>query len=216
MVYKALIFDLDGTLVTSRPEYRYLIVDQTAKACGGTTTKEDIDRFWFETERSKVISESFRVTPTIFWEEWDKNHLVSPLLKHHTLVYVDTDLIEELRAKGIKTGIVTGAPPHIATYEISLIGEGLFDSVVIANSRFGTKAKPDPEGIEKCLAELAVEPQEALFIGNGLEDIEASRNANVVSVLIDRGEYHFEKIEPEPDYQITCLPELVHILDLPP
>ena len=49
MVYKAVIFDLDGTLVHTMPEYRYKIVGQTVRDLGAKSSHHLIDKFWFQT-----------------------------------------------------------------------------------------------------------------------------------------------------------------------
>ncbi len=54
----------------------------------------------------------------------------------------------EVRKRGLKTGIVTGSPSHIAEMEVGLVGKELFDAVVIARKFEGVKEKPHPDGLE--------------------------------------------------------------------
>ena len=70
MEYKAVIFDLDGTLVHTMPEYRYTIVGNALKSIGIKTTSHLIDRFWFESRRDEIIKEHFGIEPGIFWKNY--------------------------------------------------------------------------------------------------------------------------------------------------
>ena len=120
--------------------------------------------------------------------------------------------VEAVKVKcvGYKVGIVTGAPPHIASLEISMIGEENFDNVIIASESRGVSPKPDAHGIEEALRLLNVQNNEAMYVGNAEEDILAARNANVLDVLLIRGEYKLPEINPS--LKIYSLYDLREIL----
>jgi phosphoglycolate phosphatase-like HAD superfamily hydrolase len=130
--------------------------------------------------------------------------------KKQTKLYNDVDFIQEIRDKGYKTGIVTGAPPHIASLEIGMLGGENFDAVVIASSRMGIIPKPHPHGIEECLSMLEISNNEAMYVGNAEEDVISAKNANVYDVLLLRGEHEFPDIDPS--LTIHSLYELREIL----
>lgn len=67
MKFKAVIFDLDGTLVHTTPKYRYKTTGRTLKEFGKKATKDIIDKFWFEGKRDKTIKKYFGVEPKLFW-----------------------------------------------------------------------------------------------------------------------------------------------------
>lgn len=50
-----------------------------------------------------------------------------------------------------------------------------------------SRRKPDPEGILKCLAELGVAPDAAIYVGDTPVDIQASRAAGVRAVCVLTG-----------------------------
>lgn len=106
------------------------------------------------------------------------------------------DFVKELKQKGYKTGIVTGAPVHIANLEISILGKENFDAIVIAHSLNRIKPKPHPQGLEQCLSILKVQKDKAIYVGNSRDDIETAENAGVFAVLIKRREYDFKGINP--------------------
>jgi len=196
MAYKAAIFDLDGTLVHTMPEYRYLVVgEQTLKELGVTASEEDIDKFWFEARRDEIIRGLFGLDPEVFWKTYRK-YDKAELRKKYTRLYNDVDFIQELRKKGCLTGIVTGAPIHIVSLETAMLGEENFNAIVIAQNSQGIIPKPHPHGLIECLNLLGIRNDEAIYVGNANEDIETARNARVFDVLLDRREYRLPKIQP--------------------
>jgi len=210
MKYKAVIFDLDGTLVHTTPEYRYKVVPQTLTEFGVIASKENIDKFWFgHPDREIVIRDHFGVAPELFWKEFRKNDDINLRIKE-SRTYPDIDFLAELKEKGYKLGIVTGAPEHIAYPEIKLIGEDNFDSIILAHEFKGIRSKPDPQGLFECLKILKLRPEEVIFVGNGDEDILAAKNAGIFDVLLLRGEHDF--IKQAPSVFINSLYELRKIL----
>ena len=212
MAYKSVLFDLDGTLVHTLPKYRYLVVPQTLSEFDVVASKANIDRFWFgDPERDVVIKEGFGVDVELFWKTFRK-YDNPQLRKDKSRVYDDVDFIGELREKGYLTGIVTGAPAHIAFPEIELLGENNFDGIILACTSNGFKPKPHPHGLHECLNLLKIKSDEAIYVGNGDEDIEAAKNAGVFDILILRGEHDFCKLEPS--LKINSLYELRKFLGI--
>jgi beta-phosphoglucomutase-like phosphatase (HAD superfamily) len=195
MTYKAVLFDLDGTLVHTIPEHRYQTVGQALKDLGVATSNKIIDKLWFGARRDEAIKEYFGLEPELFWTTFRRYDTIEKR-REFTKPYDDIGFIGELRQRGYKTGIVTGAPRHIASLEIGMIGEKNFDAIILAQSLNGFKPKPHPEGLLECLKLLGVNNNEAIYVGNADEDIETAINAKVFDVLIERGECEFPNINP--------------------
>ncbi len=211
MGYKAVLFDLDGTLVYTDKEYRHDVTIKTIKEMNGKIPAENIlDKFWFETGREKVIEKFFCLEPKAFWEAFRKHDLTEKR-KKSTRPFDDTGFIAELREKKFKTAIVTGSPKHIAEMEIGLVGKENFDAVILANHWENRLPKPHPESIEHCLKILKVKKSEAVFVGNADEDIIAAQNAEILDVFIERKEHFFPEIKPS--FSISSLFELRKILE---
>jgi len=212
MKYKAFIFDLDGTLIHTEPGHRYKLVGQTLQELGiNAVSNKYIDRFWFETKRDNIISEYFGLEPEQFWKTYRKYDTIE-LRKQFTKLYDDVDFIQELKEKGCKTGIVTGAPIHIANFEIDMLGKENFDAIVIANF-YNSKQKPLPYGLEECLNLLNIKKNEAVYVGNAEEDNLTAKNAGVFDILLMRGEYGFELSELKPSLAINSLYDLRKLFD---
>lgn len=190
---KAVIFDLDGTLVHTAPEYRYKLVGRTLSEFGLSSSSRNIDRFWFEARRDQIIKENFGIEPALFWNIYMKYETIE-MRRQFTKLYDDVSFILELKENGLKTGIVTNAPPHIARLEIGMLPTD-FDAIIIGQLN-GIKPKPHPHGIERCLSLLGIAKEEAVFVGNSDEDIMAAKNARVLDVLLQRGEHEFPEVKP--------------------
>lgn len=200
---KAIIFDLDGTLVSVRLEYRYELLGKVLARFGKRATPDEIDSFWFMHSRDRLI-ERWGIKPESFWKEF-RIHDLPDLRKQYTFAYDDYPYLKELKNQGFRLALCTGSPPHIAEMELSFIDRSVFDVIVIALPSNGIKAKPDPMGALQCLNLLNTAPHETLFVGNSDEDILTARNAGIQSVIIDRKEHRHSLT---PDRLITSLYEL--------
>ena len=210
MRFKAVIFDLDGTLVHTTPEYRYKIVRQVLNDFDMKVQNNFIDRFWFESRRKQIIKEHFKLEPELFWKAYAKYEDLD-FRRACISAYHDIDFISELRDNGFRTGIVTGAPQFIAEMEIGLIGRHNFDSVIFQDI-LKNKPKPHPDGIHECLKLLGLTERETVFVGNSDEDMLAAQNAKMLDVMIDRKEHEFPHVTPS--LTISSLYELRPLLGI--
>ena len=184
---KAVLFDLDGTLITTRAEYRYGVVGSALRELRRHADHAAIDAFWFGADRDAVIRNNFDLDPLLFWAAFARYDQPEHRARC-TTVFHDVGALARLRSLGIKLGVVTNAPLHIARAELALLGADHFEAVVVADAERRIRPKPSPDGILACLDALAVRAERAWFVGNAAEDIEAARAACVVEVHVERNE----------------------------
>jgi putative hydrolase of the HAD superfamily len=94
-------------------------------------------------------------------------------------------LLEALRSRGIKTGVILNSwpdPGRVLRGDIERAGlTGLLDTIVIS-SEVGMR-KPDPGIFRLALDELGVEPHDAMFVGDRLEtDVQGAANLGMTTV----------------------------------
>ncbi|WP_243688825.1 HAD family hydrolase [Geotalea toluenoxydans] len=188
LAVKAVLFDLDGTLVDSVEAY--IQVAQVAAAPFGLQVTEEQVRtalangtsFWrgaVPKDRSDVDAVVKAIAAKAY-QEWPQ------ILREQGKLFDGVmQTLDALKALGIKLGIVSGARQEVLEL---LRPDGLLDrfDAVVLGPDVPTR-KPDPEGILKCLGMLNVPPADALYVGDAPIDIMASRAAGVYAVGVLTG-----------------------------
>ncbi|HEU0050506.1 MAG TPA: HAD family hydrolase [Patescibacteria group bacterium] len=189
--YSHISFDLDGTLVGTRAEYRHQIIPPIIKELGGSCDDpESIDRFWFEIGRSKIIKEEFRIDPEKFWQRFRE---VDPPVRRaeFTTAYPDVkNALGRLKILGKKISVITGSPASIAKAELEKLGSIEFDHICSIHDE-GFREKPAPDGMHDTLKKLGEQASETLYIGNGMEDALFAEAAGCGFIFLNRNEYTF-------------------------
>lgn len=124
------------------------------------------------------------------------------------------ELIEQLKGKGYKLGLVTSrlkktTMQGLESYEMA----PLFDVIITAEDT--DKHKPDPEPIHIALEKLGSKPENSMMLGDTMFDIRCAKNAGVTSVLVSWAVAvtEEEREGPDrPDYVIDKAEDLLTLL----
>ena len=124
-------------------------------------------------------------------------------------------LLEALRNRGLKTGLVSNATDPGWLLRVDLERQGLapYLDVVVFSSEVG-KRKPHPAIYEAALSELGVAPERALFVGDRLvEDVQgpAELGMTTVQAVWFRADENPNGIEP--DYQAFTQMDLLNVVE---
>ncbi len=180
---KAVLFDLDGTLVNSLED----LADSTNYA---------LKKYGFpihETEKYKyfvgdgmqklierVLPENSRDNDTkakvfeSFWNYYAKHYL------DKTVAYEGIhNVIETLKNKGILVAAVSNKADQMAKIVINKIFGDVFDFVT--GKREGYPTKPDPKLTLEVIKELGVTPKECVFVGDSGMDMLAAKNSGCIA-----------------------------------
>ncbi len=202
MEFRAVIFDLDATLIYTYPAYRYLVVGKALRKLGKpeeSIFESDIDDFWFlsDKDREQIIKERWHLDPEEqFWPVF-REFETTDLRKQYSRPYEDVKILGVLKdKKKKKTAIVSAAPDNIIELETGLLNHN-FDAIIRAQLARGIEPKPSPQGLERCLDILQVAKQNAMYVGDAKADMEMARDAGVYRILIGRGEYNFGNVEAD-------------------
>lgn len=213
MPLKAVLFDLGLTLMrtASFPEiYRRILArfgvtasldaivraQEATESEADTSTYDENRRKDFWTRYNVSLLKKLGITEnTVFLAEkidelwWECSHVQ---------VYPDVEpTLSGLRAKGLKLGLVSNGFKKDLKHILGELGlEKWFDAVVCIESC--NCAKPNKEIFLYALDKLGVEANEAVFIGDSVEqDYDGAFNVGIRPFLIDReGKHpsHFNKI----------------------
>ncbi|SDB99857.1 phosphoglycolate phosphatase/pyrophosphatase PpaX [Pelagirhabdus alkalitolerans] len=210
---KATIFDFDGTLADTLP-LCFFAFQSVFREFDHKDYSNDGILAMFGPSETDIIKENLESEQTDHAIEWYYD-----IYKNHHDAFVKPKpeliaLIKELKEKQIKIGIVTGKAKRSLDISLEALQmNNLFD-VVITGDDVNTP-KPDPEGLQKALSILEVDPHHALFIGDSDADIEAGIRAGVKTVGVSWLENvqtdHFSK---KPDYTFEAVPDIKAILDI--
>lgn len=189
---KAVLFDMDGTLVQLHPSGRKVVLNETLAHFGLPPISDDslVDRFWFTSERYEII-DSWGVKRPEFWKAFDCEKLLQLQLTH-TFAFEDVGAnLAQLRSKDLRLGIVSNSAHVSLAYKLKLLEDHIarhhFEVVVSCNDDV-PRTKPFADGIELALARLGVAPHEAVLIGDSLDDIGAGAAAGVPVLIVNRGQ----------------------------
>lgn len=187
---RAVLFDMDGTLVGLKPGGRLAILQRALahfKVYG--ITQEDADRFWFTAERYAML-ERWGVDADSFWQVLDSEELLYLQLQH-TSTYRDAGVIRHLARQPLQLGIVSNSAHVSLKGKLKLLSRHLNPNAfqhIVSCSEDAPRPKPCPSGILLACDRLGVNPQETLLVGDSMDDVRAGTAAGVDVVIVDRGE----------------------------
>ena len=124
-----------------------------------------------------------------------------------------TDLLEYLKERGCRLGIVTSKRRAMANRALAVTGLDKYVEMIVAFE--DTPAhKPDPEPVQKALKAFGSAPEEALYVGDSPYDIRCGKNAGVYTAGVTWGVTSEEQIRMEqPDLIAHDLMELKEFIE---
>jgi len=191
---EAVLFDLDGTLLDSFPDFLASLENINIKS-SSKKIDEGIVRANVSDGSSKLLKlvfdidtddEGFDEHKRNFLNEYEKN-----ILMYGNLFLGVSDLLNFLLDKKIPYGIVTNKPRKYT--EIILKKSSLLrQSKVVICCDDGFKSKPNPEGINHACNILGVPNSKCIYVGDHENDLNASLAAGTISGACTFG-YGFKK-----------------------
>jgi len=104
-------------------------------------------------------------------------------LKIKTFPHVK-EVLGELKAKGMKLGLLSDFPPEIKLEHLGL--SGFWDTVLCTES-IGA-LKPDARPFDELAKNLSCRPEQILYVGNSRRyDVEGAKRAGMKAALLNRG-----------------------------
>jgi HAD superfamily hydrolase (TIGR01509 family) len=193
---RALIFDLDGTLVDT--VYAHVFAWQRALAEEGMP----IDGWRIHRRvgmsgglfARAVAREVGRELSADEVEALQARHgaIFEELLQERRPLPGARELLALLRERGIVHGIATsGRRPEI---DRSLEAIGVGDHTVVIDRGHVRRAKPEPDLFLACQAALGVAPEECYVVGDAVWDLLAARRAGMLSVGLLSGGYGTDEL----------------------
>lgn len=185
----AVLFDLDGTLADTAPDL--------SSALNRLRSEEGLDCVPLECLRPVasngvrgLLGVGFGLTP----EHHRYAELAQRFLSHYMArLCVDTvlfngvvDLLDELEARYIPWGIVTNKQSRFTLPLVADLGLAQRAACVVCGDS-AARAKPHPDPLFMASELLNVRPQHCMYVGDDLRDIQAGREAGMITVAAAYG-----------------------------
>ena len=214
---RALIFDLDGTLIDSIGDIRAAL-NHVLTAHGRPKLDIDAVRAMTGDGIAMLVERGFAATGAIS-DPTTLDAAVRDALAAYTarptaqtFTYPGVvEALEAFRAAGLRMAICTNkaeALTHLVLHELGLAP--FFGTVIGGDSL--PQRKPDPEPVLACLVGLDVAPQETLFVGDSRNDVLSARAAGLPVVLIPSGYGQTKAGEPVADLVVEDMTGLARMI----
>ncbi|MDP7537105.1 MAG: HAD-IA family hydrolase [Methylococcales bacterium] len=193
-----MLFDLDGTLLDTAPDLisslNYALKNEGFNPVPWTIIKPYVSY-------GAVAMIKHSITDAISVNQ--QNKLLTLMLDHYEAnVAIDTDyfsgipaILEKLERKKIKWGIVTNKRSRFTTPLVSSFGLDLRADCIISGDSTAYP-KPNPLPLLTACKQSHVLPQNCIYIGDALHDIEAGKQAKMGTIVAT---YGYLKNNDQPD-----------------
>lgn len=181
---KAVLFDLDGTLVDSLTDLADA-VNQALEKKGYPTHPVEAFKYFVGDGIPKMIE---RALPEDKRDQNTIDEIRNDFSPYYTVHYADNtyaydgmpELVNNLKAKGFTVAVVTNKAQDMADIVVKSLYGDVFD--LIFGKRDGIPAKPDPTAALMAMEQLRLKPDECVFIGDSGMDVATAVNSGAVPV----------------------------------
>ena len=208
---RALLFDLDGTLIDTVALILSSFRHATTQVLGSPLPDD-------------VLMRNVGVPLAVQMHEFAPEHadeLLRVYREHNALIHDDMvaeypgtrETLEGLAARGFPMGVVTSKGTPMARRGLDAFGLADFFEVLVTSDDVDIY-KPDPHPLLLAADLMGVPAAECLYLGDSPHDMTAARAAGAVSVAALWGAFGRDAVlAPGPEYALRTMPELPLLLD---
>ncbi|WP_455921277.1 N-acetylmuramic acid 6-phosphate phosphatase MupP [Pseudomonas putida] len=192
MRLRAVLFDMDGTLLDTAPDF--IAICQAMLAERNLPAVDDqLIRDVVSGGAKAMVSAAFALSPTApefealrleFLERYQVGCAV-----HSRLYDGMAELLQDIERAGLRWGVVTNKPVRFAEPIMQQLGLAERSALLICPDHV-TNSKPDPEPLTLACKMLDLDPASVLFVGDDLRDIESGRDAGTRTAAVRYGYIH--------------------------
>jgi len=184
---RALIFDLDGTLIDSKQDLIHSVNAMLRELGRAELAPETISGYIGHGAPQLVAramgndsTEEERARALQFFLSYYETHKMDT-----TCAYPGVAETLEQLAK-VPMAVLTNKPVRISVRILEAMELSKYFRAIYGGNSFETK-KPDPLGARTILKELGVEARETLLVGDSEVDVQTARNAGTLAAAVDYG-----------------------------
>ncbi|WP_462379207.1 N-acetylmuramic acid 6-phosphate phosphatase MupP [Pseudomonas sp. Marseille-QA0892] len=194
MRLEAVLFDMDGTLLDTAPDFVAVIQAMRASRDLPPVPEKTV-RDVVSGGAKAMVSSAFEVDPAS--DEFESLRLEfldryqNACAVHSALYDGMAEVLADIEAAGLKWGVVTNKPVRFAEPIMQRLNLAKRSAVLVCPDHV-ERSKPDPEPMVLACSQLGVAPETVLFIGDDLRDVESGRAAGSRTVAVTYGYIHPE------------------------
>ena len=193
---RAVLFDLDGTLLDSAPDFLAVINRMRADRGHGPMAM-DVLRPVVSKGARAMAAVAFPDVEAAQREAWIPEFLdiYQQELGRHGRPFDGIEaMLEALEAGGSRWGIVTNKPEYLARELLPMLGWDTRCAVLIGGDSLPER-KPHPLPLLHAAEAMGVTPEDCVYVGDDERDIVAARAANMRSIVALWG-YRLDEDDP--------------------
>ena len=214
-VVRALIFDLDGTLIDSKQDL-IRSVNAMLEEMGREKLHEDTISGYIGHGAPKLVARALGNGAA----EKEREQALRFFLAHYEAHKLDStrpypgvaEALEELRE--FPMAVLTNKPVRVSRRIVEGLGLEKYFRAVYGGNSFDTK-KPDPLGARKILEELGTAAGETMLVGDSEVDVQTARNAGTLAAAVNYGFGTHDRVAYPADVYLERLTDLAPLLELP-
>lgn len=184
MTFSAVLFDLDGTLIDTAPDFMRII--QTLSKQDKITPPTDIA---VREQVSAGASAMVRLMTGLNDEKLIQAYRERFLRAYEADICVDSRvfdpldaLLDKLDEQGIPWGIVTNKPRHLSERLLGVLSLKTRCHVLVCPEDV-KHPKPNPESLLLACQMIGADPAACIYVGDHIRDIQAGNAAKMTTVL---------------------------------
>jgi phosphoglycolate phosphatase len=212
---RALIFDLDGTLINSREDLIESVNAMLLRVGRERLPAEVIAGYighgapiLVARALGAAASEEERARALEFFLAHYEEHKLD-----NTCAYPGVaETLGELAQRGVPMAVLTNKPVRISVRILEAMGLAGFFRAIYGGNSFATK-KPDPMGARMILGEMNMRAGEALLVGDSEVDVQTARNVGCLAAAVNFGFGVHDRAAFPADIYIDRFGELVELVD---
>lgn len=188
MKYKAVIFDMDGTILNTLEDLKNA-TNYSLRQFGMPERSLEEVRMFVGNGIRKLVERA--VPPGTPKEKIDQ--ILDVFLEYYEIHSADNtspypgilELVEKLKKSGIKTAVSTNKADVPAQELGREYFNGIFDLIV--GQQDGLKVKPAPDSVNKILSILDIQKKDAIYIGDSDVDVQTAKNSGLDFIGVSWG-----------------------------
>ncbi|HSC84080.1 MAG TPA: N-acetylmuramic acid 6-phosphate phosphatase MupP [Pseudomonas sp.] len=192
MRLRAVLFDMDGTLLDTAPDF--IAICQAMRAARDLPAlDEKLIRDQISGGARAMVSATFAMDSEAEGFEALRLEFLERYLQHCAIFSQPfagmAELLADIEQAKLIWGVATNKPLRFAEPIMQQLGLAQRSAVLVCPDHV-SRSKPDPEMLLLACAQIGVQPGEVLFVGDDARDIEAGRAAGCKTAAVTYGYIH--------------------------